>query len=224
MDSVDNIKRNRRRLLIYSIILLIAGIVMGFFAYYLYDLDRTNTLDNVEATNKRIEEEKMVILAENLLREYNAYYDKIIANQETSIDYDNKKAYLVTNSFRELEEMFASNLTINEIYNYYDINDNSYLIGNSDIRPVYTKQDNNYYFDGVCTGNGNKVLFSDFKLVSKEDSKATFTYKITVVSAVDDSIAESYDDSNMTIIYENGRWKISSASITGRCGLPYIVD
>ena len=197
---------------------------MGFFAYYLYDLDRTTTLDDVKMTNKRIEEEKMVILAENILREYNSYYDKIIANQETSIDYDEKKAYLVTNSFRELEEMFASNLTINDIYNYYVISDNSYLVSNSDVRPVYTKDDTNYYFDGVCTGNGNKTLYSDFKLVSKEDGKASFTYKITVVSAVDDSIAESYDNSQMTIVYENGRWKISNASIIGRCGLPYIVE
>ena len=36
--------------------------------------------------------------------------------------------------------------------------------------------------------------------------------------------SEEITDGDYLIVYENGRWKISSASIIGRCGLPYIVN
>jgi Kef-type K+ transport system membrane component KefB len=43
MDSIENIKKHRKKVIIYSIVLVLVGIALGFLAYYLYDLDTVKT-------------------------------------------------------------------------------------------------------------------------------------------------------------------------------------
>ena len=44
------------------------------------------------------------------------------------------------------------------------------------------------------------------------------------MSIVDNEILETYDDAELTLVYEDGAWKISSGTILGRCGLTYSVN
>ena len=43
------------------------------------------------------------------------------------------------------------------------------------------------------------------------------------MSIVDNEILETYDDAILELVYEDGAWKISRATILGRCGLTYSV-
>ena len=46
---------------------------MGFFAYYLYDLDRSNSLNEVSVHNKRVEEEKTETMNNELYINFDEY-------------------------------------------------------------------------------------------------------------------------------------------------------
>ncbi len=220
MDSIENIRKNRIKLLIYSIVLLIIGISLGFFAYYLYQHDKVEKTNNVISYNKELEEKKAIITAENLLRDYTNYYEKILSNEDNKIELNNSYALQVSNSFSEIKEMFTDNITIDDLYGYYDYTNKE--LNNDDYKkPNYTRIDDDYYIDGLCDSTGNKMIYSDFKLISKSDEKMELTYKIIVMSVFDNSIVETIDEAKMVLLYENNRWKINKASIVGRCGLPY---
>ena len=235
MDSVENIKKNRIRLTIYSIILIILGMILGFVAFKLYNLDQTKKEDEVSINNQKIADNKLLIVSEELLNNYSNYFEKVLSNQDDSITiteapngYDgNEEDFLqfftpADNLEEDLHKYFSRDVTIDDLYNKLDYESNT--IGEyNEVKPNYTKYNDKYYIDGICNSTGNKALFSNFKLVERTSDSAILTYRITIMSIVDNEILETYDDANLELKYEDGAWKISKATILGRCGLTYTI-
>lgn len=235
MDSVENIRKNRIKLTIYSIILIVLGMILGFVAYKLYALDQSKKEDEVSVTNQKIADNKLLIVSEELLNNYSNYFEKILYNQEDSIKITeapigysgNEEEFLqfftpAENLEEDLHKYFSHDVTIDDLYNKLDYENNT--IGEyNEIKPNYTKYNDKYYIDGICNSTGNKALFSNFKIVERNSDSAILTYKITIMSIVDNEILETYDDANLELKYEDGAWKISKATILGRCGLTYTI-
>ena len=235
MDSVENIKKNRIKLTIYSIILIVLGMILGFVAYKLYNLDQSKKEDEVSVTNQKLADNKLLIVSEELLNNYSNYFEKILYNQEDSItiteapigysgdEEDFLQFFTPADNLEEnLRKYFSKDVTIDDLYNKLDYESNT--IGEyNEVKPNYTKYNDKYYIDGICNSTGNKALFSDFKIVERNSDSAILTYKITIMSIIDNEILETYDDANLELKYEDGAWKISKATILGRCGLTYTI-
>lgn len=235
MDSVENIRKNRIKLTIYSIILIVLGMILGFVAYKLYTLDQSKKEDEVSVTNQKLADNKLLIVSEELLNNYSNYFEKILYNQEDSIKITeapigysgNEEEFLqfftpAENLEEDLYKYFSHDVTIDDLYNKLDYENNT--IGEyNEIKPNYTKYNDKYYIDGICNSTGNKALFSNFNIVERNSDSAILTYKITIMSIVDNEILETYDDANLELKYEDGAWKISKATILGRCGLTYTI-
>ena len=231
MDSVENIKKNRIKLTIYSIILIVIGMVLGFVAFKLYHMDQEKKEQEVSINNKKIADNKLLIVSEELLNNYSNYFEKILSNQEESIkiteapvgytgDNENFLKYFAPaeNLDEDLHKYFSKDVTIDNLYTKFD----NEIDGDYDeVKPNYTISDNKYYVDGICNLSGNKAIYSDFKVIERDNDKAKLNYKITIMSIVDETIMETYDDALLELKYEDGSWKISNATIMGRCGLTY---
>jgi len=236
MDSVENIKKNRIRLTIYSIILIVLGMVLGFVAFKIYNLEQEAKENEVSVNNKKLADSKLLIVSEELLNNYSNYLEKVLYNKDDNIKiteapagYDGSseeflKYFSVAENLEEdLHKYFSKEVTIDDLYIKFDFENNT--IGEyNETKPNYTKHDNKYYIDGICNGSGNKAIFSNFKLVDRSSDRAKLTYKITIMSIVDNEILETYNDANLELVYEDGAWKISKGTILGRCGLTYSVN
>ena len=234
MDSVENIKKNRIRLTIYSIILIVLGMLLGIVAFKLYHMDQEKKEQEVSINNKKLADNKLLIVSEELLNNYSNYFEKILSNQDNSIKvteapagYNGDDNYLkyftpAENLENDLSKYFSKEITIDDLYTKYDYENNT-IDEYDEIRPTYTEYEGKYYLDGICESYGNKALYSDFKIIERNDDKAKLNYKITIMSIVDESIMETYDNAELDLVYEDGAWKISKGTIIGRCGLTYSV-
>ena len=235
MDSVENIKKNRVKLTIYSIILIVLGMILGFVAFKMYNLDQSKKDEEVSINNKKLADNKLLIVSEELLNNYSNYFEKILANQEKGIkiteapvgyngDEENFLKYFAQaeNLDEDLHKYFSKNVTIDDLYTKFDYENNT-IAEYDEIKPNYTKYEDKYYLDGICESTGNKALYSDFKVVERNNDNAKLTYKITIMSIVDNEIMETYDNAELNLVYEDGAWKISKATIIGRCGLTYSI-
>ncbi len=235
MDSVENIKKNRIKLTIYSVILIVLGMILGFVAYKLYNADMAKRDEEVSINNKKLADNKLLIVSEEQLNNYSNYFEKILSDQEKSIKIteapegyngDNENYLKYFTPAEELEndihKYFSKDVTIDDLYTKFDYDNNT--IGEYDeIKPNYTVYEGKYYLDGLCSSTGNKALYSNFKLIERSSDKAKLTYRITIMSIVDNEILETYDDAELNLVYEDGAWKISKGTIIGRCGLTYSV-
>ena len=216
MDSVENIRKNRIRLTIYSIILILLGVALGVVAYKLYQADKNNSYKEASINNQKIADNKLLIVSEELLNNYSNYFEKVLSNDDSITITEAPDGYSGE------DEDFLKFLTIDDLYNKYDYENNT--IGEyNEVKPNYTEYEDKYYIDGICESTGNKAIFSNFKIVERDSDKAKLTYQITIMSIVDNEILETYDDAILELKYEDGSWKISKASILGRCGLTYTV-
>lgn len=235
MDSVENIKKNRVKLTIYSIILIVIGMILGFVAFKMYNLDQSKKDEEVSINNKKLADNKLLIVSEELLNNYSNYFEKILANQEKGIkiteapvgyngDEENFLKYFAQaeNLEEDLHKYFSKNVTIDDLYTKFDYENNT-IAEYDEIKPNYTKYEDKYYLDGICESTGNKALYSDFKVVERNNDNAKLTYKITIMSIVDNEIMETYDNAELNLVYEDGAWKISKATVIGRCGLTYSI-
>ena len=235
MDSVENRKKNRVKLTIYSIILIVIGMILGFVAFKMYNLDQSKKDEEVSINNKKLADNKLLIVSEELLNNYSNYFEKILANQEKGIkiteapagyngDEENFLKYFAQaeNLEEDLHKYFSKNVTIDDLYTKFDYENNT-IAEYDEIKPNYTKYEDKYYLDGICESTGNKALYSDFKVVERNNDNAKLTYKITIMSIVDNEIMETYDNAELNLVYEDGAWKISKATIIGRCGLTYSI-
>jgi len=223
MDSVENVRKNRKKLIVYSVILLIVGLFLGFSLFYIFsDKPVEEKIKTLSVPKNNNENDNDQAIAESLLKGYAAYYENILVNSEDKLSYSDSEAYYVENSFYEINDLFTSNITLDDIYNYYDYGENK-LVDEDSNKPVYLKINDAYYFDGKCESAGNKLMYSDFKILNRTDDTIELGYRITIMSIVDDSIMETNEDDTMILKLENGSWKINKAKIMGRCGLPYQV-
>lgn len=235
MDSVENIKKNRVKLTIYSIILIVLGMVLGFVAFKMYNLDQSKKDEEVSINNKKLADNKLLIVSEELLNNYSNYFEKILSNQEQGIkiteapvgyngDEENFLKYFAQaeNLEEDIHKYFSKNVTIDDLYTKFDYENNT-IAEYDEIKPNYTQYENKYYLDGICESSGNKALYSDFKVVERNSDNAKLTYKITIMSIVDNEIMETYDNAELNLVYEDGAWKISKATVIGRCGLTYSI-
>lgn len=234
MDSVENIRKNRIRLTIYSIILILLGVALGVVAYKLYQADKNNSDKEASINNQKIADNKLLIVSEELLNNYSNYFEKVLSNDDSITiteapdgysgeDEDFLKFFAPADNLEEnLYKYFSKDVTIDDLYTKYDYENNT--IGEyNEVKPNYTEYEDKYYIDGICESTGNKAIFSNFKIVERDSDKAKLTYQITIMSIVDNEILETYDDAILELKYEDGSWKISKASILGRCGLTYTV-
>ena len=234
MDSVENIRKNRIRLTIYSIILILLGVALGVVAYKLYQADKNNSDKEASINNQKIADNKLLIVSEELLNNYSNYFEKVLSNDDnititeapdgySGEDEDFLKFFAPADNLEEnLYKYFSKDVTIDDLYTKYDYENNT--IGEyNEVKPNYTEYEDKYYIDGICESTGNKAIFSNFKIVERDSDKAKLTYQITIMSIVDNEILETYDDAILELKYEDGSWKISKASILGRCGLTYTV-
>ena len=235
MDSVENIRKNRIRLMIYSIILILMGVALGFLAFKLYQTDKEKSDKEASINNKTIGDNKLLIVSEELLNNYSNYFEKVLSNQEESIkiteapdgyegdNNDYLKFFVPAFDLEtDIHKYFSNNVLIDDLYDKYDYDSNT--IGNYDeVKPIYTKYEDHYYIDGICNATGNKALFSNFKVVERDNDKATLNYQITIMSIVNDEILETYDNAVLELVYEEGSWKINKGTVLGRCGLTYNV-
>ncbi len=235
MDSVENIKKRRIRLTIYSIILIVLGMVLGVVAFKLYNLEQDNMDKESAITNQKANDNKLLIVGEELLNNYSNYLEKVLYNKEDNITITEAPAgyngsvedflqYFseADNLEENLHKYFSSNITIDDLYTKFDY-DNNTINEYNEVKPNYTVHEDKYYIDGICNSTGNKALYSDFKVVERNKDYAKLTYKITIMSIVDNSIMETYDDSILELTYEDGSWKISNGTVIGRCGLTYSI-
>ncbi len=235
MDSVENIKKNKIRLTIYSVILIVLGMILGFVAYKLYSADQAKKDEQVSINDKKIADNKLLIVSEELLNNYSNYLEKILYNKDDNIKITEAPAgytgnedeflqyFAVADNLEEdIRKYFSKEVTIDDLYSKYDYESNT-IASYDEIKPNYTKYNDKYYLDGICNSTGNKALFSNFKLQERSSDKAKLTYRITIMSIVDNEILETYDDAELLLVYEDGAWKISRATILGRCGLTYSV-
>ena len=224
MDSVENVRKNKKKLIIYSVVLLIVGLFLGFSTFYIFSdkpvEEKIKPLSVPTSNNE--DDDNSEEIAESLLKGYTAYYENLLVDSEEKISYSDKEAYYVENSFFELHDLFTSNITLDDLYNYYDYGENK-LTNEDPNKPVYLKLNDSYYFDGKCESTGNKVMYSDFKILNRTNDTIELSYRITIMTIVDDTIMETNEDDIMVLKLENGSWKINKAKIVGRCGLPYAI-
>ena len=233
MDSVENIKKNRIRLTIYSVILIVLGMILGVVAFKLYNLDQAKKEEEVSVNNQKIADNKLLIVSEELLNNYSNYFEKILSNQDKSIKIteapvgyngdDFLKYFTPAETLEEdLHKYFSKTVTIDDLYTKFDYENNT-IAEYDEVKPTYTVYENKYYLDGICNSSGNKAIYSNFKVVERNNDNAKLTYQITIMSIVDNEILETYDDSILELVYEDGAWKISKGTVLGRCGLTYSV-
>ncbi len=233
MDSVENIRKNRIRLTIYSVILIVLGMILGFVAFKLYNLDQAKKEEEVSVNNKKIADNKLLIVSEELLNNYSNYFEKVLSNQDKSIKIteaptgyngeDYLKYFTPADDLEvDLNKYFAKSVTIDDLYTKFDY-ENKTIDEYDEVKPTYTIYENKYYLDGLCNASGNKAIYNHFKVIERNDDSAKLSYQITIMSIVDNEILETYDDAELNLVYEDGAWKISKGTILGRCGLTYSI-
>lgn len=235
MDSVENIKKRRIRLTIYSIVLIVLGMILGIVAFKLYNLDQASKDKETAINNQTKEDNKLLITGEELLNNYSNYLENVLYNKDDSITIaeapegysGNVEDFLqyfseADNLEENLHKYFSSDVTIDDLYTKFDY-DNNKIDDYDEVKPNYTIHDNKYYIDGICNSTGNRALYSDFKVIERNKETAKLTYKITIMSIVDNSIMETYDEKELELTNEDGTWKISKGTIIGRCGLTYSI-
>ena len=235
MDSVENIKKRRIRLTIYSVILIALGMVLGVIAFKLYNLEQESRDKESAINNQKVADNKLLIVGEELLNNYSNYLEKVLYNKDDNItiteapegysgSVEDFLQYFseADNLDENLHKYFSSSVTIDDLYTKFDYENNT-IDGYNEVKPNYTVHDNKYYIDGICKASGNKAIYNDFKVIERNKDTARLSYKITIMSIVDESIMETYDERELLLTYEDGSWKISNGTIIGRCGLTYTI-
>ena len=82
MDSVENIKKRRIRLTIYSIVLIVLGMILGIVAFKLYNLDQGSKDKETAINNQTNEDNKLLITGEELLNNYSNYLENVLYNKD----------------------------------------------------------------------------------------------------------------------------------------------
>ncbi|MBP5684080.1 MAG: hypothetical protein J6X02_02355 [Bacilli bacterium] len=227
MDSVENIRKNKKKLLAYSIILLIVGIFIGFSATTLLKpkdvvTNNNNNDDMIVASDNSLNiEDEYSTIAKSLLDNYMGYYNKLLLSEE-KLAYNNHEARRVVDDFNEIKNYFATDVTLDKLYNYYDYD--NMTLSKEDNTPVYTQVNDLYYFDGACDSTSNKLSYSDFKVIEETEDTVKLNYLVSIISNVDGTTMETAATDEMVIKLEDGNWKIKTASVIGRCGFPYKIS
>ena len=150
------------------------------------------------------------ILSEEGIAEYFFYRD--------TLDNYNNKFY----------NIYSSKLDYKDVYIEEDIETEqektNLKFDNTTGIPRYVIKDNKVYNDTCTVGSGNYERLDKFIVDSKTDDIIKINYTIIGKDQyVDDSDEYEYGKANITMIKENGDWKILKATIVNNCNGVYEV-
>ena len=242
-------KNNKGNILVLILLglFVVCAIVYVFVLKPAYEKDKKNNGNNANTNEQTkdendkqndnvISEEEATIIAKQKLDEANNFLNYDDSSRDTYSNEGKGQIFTYYNTFenfkKEFYSVYSSQLSYKDVLLEYnlDSNDDPNYSTNVDVNLAhdilqgYAIKDNKVYINSCMAGTGGFKRADKFTV----DSITADTIKVNYV-LISNSIpelseeSEEVEDGNatMTLVKENGEWKILKATITGMCNVLY---
>ena len=131
----------------------------------------------------------------------------------------------VENFKKKFYNIYSSKLVYNDVFLEYNYSTGELSGGTLGYVPEYGIKDNKVYTSRCTVGGNGFVRFDKFQVESKTNDKIVVNYvEVYLKDAYDDNSGEEEMDLvKITLVKENGEWKILNATIVDQCNGTYKV-
>lgn len=186
--------------------------------------DETNENNETESSD-----EAVINIAKEKLEEANTY--KFIGNTcnegKEACDEEKCKMYCyydtLDNFKKKFYSIYSTKLNYNDVFIEYNIRTDKLSDGNLGNIPEYTIKDNKVYTSGCTIGGGDYQRFDKFKIVNRSNDTIKVGYVAVYKDEYVENSSEYEEEYSMTLVKENGSWKILNAVIVDQCRGTYEV-
>ncbi len=245
-NEFTNINNSNNKNSIIAILVVIIIALIGVVVYFLFIKKDDKPVDNNRGNNQQISDndatstlsnDEAIKIAKEKLEEANT--NKLIGDtcfdgKEEYSEEGNGSLFCYYGTLETFKNKFynvySSKLDYKDVFVEYNVESgkslaNFSLDGDISALPNYTVKDNKVYTNGCAIGTGSYNRMDKFSVDSISADTIKINYVVIGNSSDVPSESEEYEYSKatMTLVKENGDWKILKATIVDMCNGVYEV-